>query len=59
LQNVNYLTIFVENNQGGEATSALNRIVLIGSTASFTDMSRFGGGAGGTSSATNKQPEKE
>lgn len=56
-QNVNCLTIFVENNQGGEPTTALSRLVLIGSTASHTDMSRFGGSSAGNSSTKESKQQ--
>lgn len=40
-QNVSSLTVFVEDNQGGEATSVIQRLRFIGQTQAATNMSEF------------------
>lgn len=40
-QNVNSLTIFVKDNQGGKDTTRLSQLVLIGSPVAATNMNEF------------------
>lgn len=40
-QNVSSITIFVENNQGGEPTTAIQRLRFIGQTQAATNMNEF------------------